>query len=180
MIKYYGYLFLISILFSGAGWQSLHAQGTQVFRLGEGMVRIAEPGQLADTLAVWGDINNSGRYIVPRGTTPHELISYARGISRTGTGAGGADQVQLDWSKRRVEINISTFNSETGIETVERFTYRFNEPYPPELRTYQLRNDQIVTVELKRTATILDYVRFVAPITTFIASTYFLIERLTD
>ncbi|TVQ02588.1 MAG: hypothetical protein EA359_11355 [Balneolaceae bacterium] len=173
-------LLLTIFLLFGFGWQLSSAQGTQVFRLGEGMVRIAEPGQLADTLAVWGDVSNSGRYIVPRGTTPHELISYARGITRTGIGTGGGDQVQLDWSKRRVEINISTFNKQTGIETVERFTYRFNEPYPTALRTYQLRNDQIITVEVKRSATILDYVRFVAPITTFIASTYFLIERLSD
>jgi hypothetical protein len=169
-------LLLTIFLLFGFGWQLSSAQGTQVFRLGEGMVRIAEPGQLADTLAVWGDVSNSGRYIVPRGTTPHELISYARGIQRTGF----ADQIELDWSKRRIEISISTYNKETGIETVERFTYRYNEPYPAELRTYQLRNDQIITVEVKRSATILDYVRFVAPITTFIASTYFLIERLTD
>lgn len=155
------------------------AQGTQVFRLGEGMVRIAEPGQLADTLAVWGDISNSGRYIVPRGTRPHELISYARGIQRGGAGGGG-DQIQLDWSSRRVEINISTFNPETGEETVENFTFQYRDPFPAELRNYELKNDQIITVELKRSATILDYIRFVSPITTFIASTYFLIERLSD
>lgn len=153
--------------------------GSQVFRLGEGMVRIAEAGQLADTLAVWGDVSNAGRYIVPRGTTPHELLSYARGITRTGVSAGG-DQVQLDWSKRRIEINISTFNRETGIETVENFEFRYSDPFPAELRTYRLQNDQIVTVEVKRTATILDYIRFVAPITTFAASTYFLIERILD
>lgn len=153
--------------------------GSQVFRLGEGMVRIAEAGQLADTLAVWGDVSNAGRYIVPRGTTPHELLSYARGISRTGAGAGG-DQVQLDWSKRRVEINISTFDPETGIETVENFEFRYSEPFPAELRTYRLQNDQIVTVEVKRTATVLDYIRFISPITTFAASTYFLIDRILD
>lgn len=153
--------------------------GSQVFRLGEGMVRIAEAGQLADTLAVWGDVSNAGRYIVPRGTTPHELLSYARGISRTGAGAGG-DQVQLDWSKRRVEINISTFDPETGIETVENFEFRYSEPFPAELRTYMLQNDQIITVEIKRSATILDYIRFISPITTFAASTYFLIDRLLD
>jgi hypothetical protein len=169
-------LFLTIVVFFGFGWQLLSAQGTQVFRLGEGMVRIAEPGQLADTLAVWGDVSNSGRYIVPRGTTPHELISYARGIQSRGS----SDQIELDWSQRRIEINISTFNKQTGIETVERFTYRYNDPFPTELRTYQLQNDQIITVEVKRSATILDYIRFVAPVTTFIATTYFLIERLSE
>ena len=168
----------LSIIFSIAV-ESINAQGSQVFRLGEGMVRIAEAGQLADTLSVWGDVSNAGYYIVPRGTTPHQLISYARGISRTGVGGGG-DQVQLDWSQRRIEINISTYDRESGRESVERFTYKYNEPFPAELRNYQLKNDQIVTIEIKRSATILDYVRFVAPITTFIASTYFLIERLSD
>jgi hypothetical protein len=158
------------------GWQQLSAQGSQVFRLGEGMVRIAEPGQLADTLAVWGDVSNSGMYIVPRGTTPHELISYARGIQRSGT----SDQIELDWSNRRIEINISTYDRETGIETIESFTFRYDEPYPPELRRYQLRSDQIVTVEVKRNATILDLVRFVAPVTTFIVTIILLTERLIE
>ena len=168
-----------ALLFSISTHDVKAQAGSQVFRLGEGMVRIAEAGQLADTLAVWGDVSNAGRYIVPRGTTPHELLSYARGITRTGVGAGG-DQVQLDWSKRRIEINISTFDPETGIETVENFEFRYSDPFPPELRTYRLRNDQIVTVEVKRSATVLDYIRFISPITTFVASTYFLIDRLLD
>lgn len=168
-----------ALLFSISTHDVKAQAGSQVFRLGEGMVRIAEAGQLADTLAVWGDVSNAGRYIVPRGTTPHELLSYARGITRTGVGAGG-DQVQLDWSKRRIEINISTFDPETGIETVENFEFRYSDPFPSELRTYRLRNDQIVTVEVKRSATVLDYIRFISPITTFAASTYFLLERLLD
>ena len=179
-MKTYFLSIIAALMFFIAGQDVLKAQaGSTVFRLGEGMVRIAEAGQLADTLAVWGDVSNAGRYIVPRGTTPHELLSYARGITRTGVGAGG-DQVQLDWSKRRVEINISTFDRETGIETVENFEFRYSDPFPAELRMYQLRNDQIITVEVKRSATVLDYIRFVSPITTFAASTYFLLERLLD
>ena len=178
-MKTYFLSIIAALMFFIAGQDVLKAQaGSTVFRLGEGMVRIAEAGQLADTLAVWGDVSNAGRYIVPRGTTPHELLSYARGIARAGT--TGGDQVQLDWSKRRVEINISTFDRETGIETVENFEFRYSDPFPAELRMYQLRNDQIITVEVKRSATILDYIRFVSPITTFAASTYFLLERLLD
>ncbi|MCC5941864.1 MAG: hypothetical protein JJU37_10015 [Balneolaceae bacterium] len=154
--------------------------GSQVFRLGEGMIRIAEAGQLADTLAVWGDVSNAGRYIVPRGTTPHELLAYARGISRTGVIRDTGDQVQLDWSQRRIEINISTYDPETGTESVENFSFRFNDPFPAELRTYRLRNDQIVTVEVKRNATFLDYLRVISPIVTLTASTYLLIDRILD
>ena len=164
--------FLISLF----GTQTILAQGTQLFRLGEGMIRIAEPGQLADTLTVWGDVSGAGRYIVPRGTTPHELISYARGFQSRGAG----ELVELDWSRQRIEVNITTFNPENRSTTVERFTFRFQDPYPIDLYTYPLQNNQIVTLELKRNATILDYIRFAAPITTFLATTYFLIDRLME
>ncbi|HCI72301.1 MAG TPA: hypothetical protein DHV30_17575, partial [Balneola sp.] len=57
--------FLITILF-GLG-QDLIAQNQQLytsqqFRLGERIIRISEPGQLADSVNVWGDVGSSGRY----------------------------------------------------------------------------------------------------------------------
>ena len=51
-------------------------QYSQQFRLGERIIRVAEPGQLADTLNVWGDVNSPGRYLVPKNTTLPQLISY--------------------------------------------------------------------------------------------------------
>src|SRR6056297_3984756 len=83
--------------------QQVNAQTTDsmLFRLSEGFVRIAEPGQIADTLSVWGDINAPGRYIIPRGTTVGELISYARGPARQ---QGGQ---RADWNEIRLEISIS-------------------------------------------------------------------------
>ena len=61
---------------------------SRMFRLGEGMVRIAEPGEIADTLNLWGDISAPGRYIVPRGTKLPDLISYARGPLQRDQGGG--------------------------------------------------------------------------------------------
>src|SRR6056297_2505092 len=45
----------------------------------QGLIRIASTSQLADTLNVWGDVKESGKFLVPRGTNLTDLISYARG-----------------------------------------------------------------------------------------------------
>ena len=155
-----------------------HAQQREVpmsqqFRLAEGIVRIAEPGQLADSVNVWGDVSAPGRYIVPRGTRAHELISYARGPIGFRTG-----ETTLDWSKMRLEVNISRFNPATGNETVQNFRFRYNEPYPEELRTYRLRNDEIISLEVKRRAGFVDYVRVIAPVVGTVATGFLIIDRL--
>ncbi len=149
------------------------AQLTQLDRMAEGIIRIAEPGQLADSVNVWGDINNPGRYLVPRGTRVHELISYARGPNSFRT-----TETMLDWSKLRVEINISRFDPDNGIENVESYQFRYSDPYPAELRNYQLSNDEIVMVELKRRAGFHDYVRVVGPIVSIFASAALIYYRL--
>src|SRR5690625_7683850 len=69
-------LFMISL---PAASNAQTAASSQMFRLSEGFVRIAAPGQITDTLSVWGDISAPGRYVVPRGVKVHELIAYARG-----------------------------------------------------------------------------------------------------
>ena len=146
---------------------------SQMFRLAEGIVRIAEPGQLADSVNVWGDVSAPGRYVVPRGTRAHQLISYARGPIGFRTG-----ETTLDWSKMRLEVNISRFNRDTGEETVQNFRFRYNEPYPAELRRYRLRNDEIISLEVKRRAAFVDYVRVVAPVLTTVATGFLIIDRL--
>lgn len=155
---------------------ALQAQGLQSFRMAEGFVRIAEAGQLADTLTVWGDISNSGRYIVPRGTKPHELIGYARGVQQR----SNSNEVQLDWSKLRIEINISSYNSENQQETVENFEFFYNDPFPEELRQYTLKNDQIISLELKRRPTIRDYIGLLSPVISITLTTILLIDRLQN
>jgi hypothetical protein len=174
----FAYLFFFTLLLLPTPEK---AQGQQVnsslFRLAEGFVRIAEPGQLADTLNVWGDVSAPGRYIVPRGTTVHELISYARGA--TSRGGGGGDQI-LDWNKLRVEINISSYNEMQQSETVENFTYRYNEPYPEELRDFVLNNDDILSVEMKRRPNFLDYLRVFSSVVGATATTIIVIDRLAE
>lgn len=152
--------------------------GQTMFRMAEGFVRIAEPGQLADTVTVWGDISSPGRYIIPRGTKPHELISYARGPANRLY--GGANEVALDWSKLRLELSISTYHPQRGEETVQSYEFRYSDPFPAELRGYILQNDQIVSIEVKRRPTIVDYLRVLGPVLSVTTTTILLIDRLQD
>ncbi len=166
-------LFCFSVLLFSTN--SAQAQVGQTFRLAEGFVRIAEPGQISDTLSVWGDINAPGRYIVPRGTKPHELISYARGpvASRT------AGQ-RLDWSKVRIEISISRYDDASGEETSQTFTFRYNEPYPAELRDFSLRSDDIISFEVLRRPAFVDWLSVISSVLGATATTIIILDRLAD
>lgn len=177
-MKHLVLLFTFLIISSLITVDCSHAQQREVpvsqqFRLAEGIVRIAEPGQLADSVNVWGDISAPGRYLVPRGTRAHELISYARGPIGFRTG-----ETTLDWSKMRLEVNISRFSPETGRETIQNFEFRYNEPYPEELRTYRLRNDEIISVEIKRRATFVDYMRVAGPVISAAATVLLILDRI--
>lgn len=168
---------ILALLFISIQYENSKAQqlGPTMFRMAEGFVRIAEPGQLADTLTVWGDVTSSGRYIVPRGTKPHELIGYARGVRGIAT-----NEVALDWGKRRVEINISTYNEQNMRETVERFEFRYSDPFPEDLRQYVLINDQIISLEVKRRPALPDYIRVITPVLSAALTTVLLIDRLQN
>lgn len=145
---------------------------SRMFRLGEGMVRIAEPGQLADTLNLWGDVSAPGRYIVPRGTTVPELISYARGPISLRTG-----ETTLDWSEVRLEIAISRFNPDTGEEDVFTFRYQYNQPLPEDLRTFRLESNDMVSLQVRRRPIFRDYVQVVAPAVSLLLSAILLYDR---
>lgn len=146
---------------------------SRMFRLGEGMVRIAEPGELSDTLSLWGDVTAPGRYIVPRGTTVPELISYARGPMSLRTG-----ETTLDWSQVRLEIAISRYNRETGEEDIFTFRYRYNEPIPVELRHFILEGDDMVSLQVRRRPIFKDYIEVVAPAVTLLLSVILLYDRV--
>lgn len=153
--------------------QGRSLQYSQQFRLADRIIRVAEPGQLADTLNVWGDVNSPGRYLVPRGTSLPELISYSFGPQTIRD-----RESNLDWSKMRVEVNISEYNVETGMDEVVNFQYRFTEPIPQGMRNFDLNNNQVVAVQVKRRPAFIDYVRVIAPVISGVATTLLIIERL--
>ncbi len=155
--------------------QSRQTPVSQQFREASRIIRIAEPGELADSINVWGDIS-SGRYLIPRGTTLLELMTYG-----TGPNTINDTQTRLDWSKLRVEVYINEFNEDENRFDVTEFTYRFEEPLPIEMQTFALKNNHTVILRVKRKPSFRDYVGVIAPAISAIAttlSTILLIERL--
>lgn len=146
---------------------------SQQFRLAERIIRIAEPGQLADTLNVWGDVNSPGRYLIPRGTNLPELISYSFGPSTY-----RSREAELDWSKMRLEVKVSRYNDAQKEVDIETFSYRYDRPEPEGMFEFDLQNDDIVTLQVKRRPAFIDYVRVIAPIVSSVATGVLLIERL--
>jgi len=177
-----GFVFLlfVSLLTSlSLPVQSLFAQSSQQlqlgqqFRLAEGIVRVAEPGELADTLNIWGDVSAPGRFIVPRGTTLPDLMSYARGPVRINTG-----ETLLDWSEMRLTITVSRMDS-SGKEISIRHRYVYNEPMPADIRTFRVRNGDLVSVQARRKPTWRDYLGVVSPTVSLALSAILLYDRAT-
>ena len=168
---------VLSLFFIMPLAQTTHAQTTDsmLFRLSEGFVRIAEPGQIADTLSVWGDVNAPGRYIIPRGTTVGELISYARGpVGQRNIGQ------RADWNELRIEISISRFDENTGQERIFSYEHRYNEAYPADLRTFDLYSDDIVSLEVIAKPSFVDWLGVFSGIISATATTIIVVDRLTQ
>lgn len=153
--------------------QNRSLTSSQQFRLGERIIRIAEPGELVDSVNVWGDVGSAGRYLVPKGTNLAKLLSYSFG-PRTLQGS----QTQIDWSKMRVEINIQEYNVEEGGQELTHFKYRFEEPFPEGMKDFILKNNQTVAVRVKRRPSFRDYLGIIASTLSALATTIILLDRL--
>ena len=150
--------------------QSQQLVTSQQFRLGERVIRISEPGELSDSVNVWGDVGSSGRYLIPKGTDLIRLLSYSFGPNTLRDG-----ETQIDWSKMRVEINIQKYDQENGGYSLTRFNYRFEDPFPEGMREFKLENNQTITVRVKRKPSFRDYLGVFA---STVASTIILLDRL--
>lgn len=148
---------------------------SQQFRQAERIIRVAETDQLSDTVSVWGDVNSPGRYLIPIETTLPQLISYAFGPNTIVNG-----QTQLDWSQMRIEIHISEFNTETGQKTFTSFEYHPDQVLPEGIRMFNLKNNQVVTVQVKRKPSFVDYLQVIAPVIGAVATTILVIIRFQD
>jgi hypothetical protein len=150
-----------------AQFQQGQLQYSQQFRLGETIIRVAEVGQLADSVHVWGDVNVAGVYVVPRGATLAQVISYSRGPARYFT-----SETVLDWSKLRIEVTINSMSSSNT------YTFRYNEPLPKAMTDYVIQNNDVVMVELKRKPALVDWIRVIAPAVSTVATTILIIQNL--
>lgn len=165
---------LVILLFSPAIIaQNNQLERSQQFRLAERIVRIAEVGEIADSVNVWGDVGSSGRYLVPQNTPLNKLITYALGPRTLRDG-----QTNLDWSKMRVEVFVHDFDIESGKTTLTEFKYRFEEYFPKEMHDFKVKNNQTVTVRVKRRPSFRDYLGVFASTVSAVASTVILLDRL--
>ncbi len=126
---------------------------TLQYRLVEGIVQISKPGEESVLVNLWGDVNAPGRFMVPTGTTLIELISFARGPASFRTG-----ETTIDWSKLRVEVNVSRRNQELNTDEVVNFRFRYTQQLPPGMRDYVLQEDDFITLEV-----FVDYMRIIGP-----------------
>jgi len=143
--------------------------------LSDGFIRIAEPGQLVDTVNVWGDLGRTGRYIIPRGTTVTELISFGGGPSAVGVGLRGREN---SFSKVKLRIHLSKFNEEQMREELKSFQLDFNDPIPFELRNYTLSNEEVIVVEIKRTPSFIDVLGVLGPFLGIVTTSIVIFDRL--
>lgn len=137
-----------------------------------GLIMIAEPGQLADTLSLWGDVGRSGQYIIPRGTTPLELISYGGGFGTRGNLNNNA------FAKIRLRVSISTYHEQQDRETVKHFSFKHSDPIPRGLREYRLSSEDVVTIQVKRKPSFIDVLGVVGPILSTITTSYFIYNEI--
>lgn len=150
---------ILSLVFSSSAFAQLgQDQFNRMFQRAEGIIRIAEPGQLADTLNVWGDISSPGRYLVPVGTTIPQLISYANGP------IGSRGSQNLGWSKVKIDISLSKFNPGLGRDEITNFKYSYNKPLPPGIRNYKLSNNEVLAIQVHRKPAFVDYLGVITPV----------------
>ena len=170
MLKKFKFVIGITLLIIFFGVMDSNAQGGLEQVANEGIIKVAEPGQLADTLNLWGDVRNPGRYMVPQGTSIQELISYARGpIVAT--------------EERRVkgiEAFVLRYSETEERELVNVFRFKPNEPLPRELRNFVLQNNDTITIKVQRGRTFFQALRNVTPILTFIISGVIAYDRIAN
>ncbi|MFH5830943.1 hypothetical protein [Halalkalibaculum sp. DA384] len=146
---------------------------TTQYRLVEGIVQLSKPGEESVLINLWGDVNAPGRFMVPTGTTLIELISFARGPASFRTG-----ETTLDWSKLRVEVNVSRRNQELNIDEVVNFRFRYTQQLPAGMRDFVLQENDFITLEVKRRPAFVDYMRIIGPISTVVAAMILLVDKL--
>ena len=143
------------------------------------IVRLAPTGVLADTINVWGAVTQRGRFMVPRGTTVVQMLSYTGGpgIGGRSTRVGDARSIYGFYARPQVEVYLHRYDEDQQEEKLERWVYRLREPFPAGMRDYQLQNGEYVTVLIRTRPTTLQYVLFGITTLGSLAGGYFLVER---
>ncbi len=166
-------MFIGGMIFSETARAQEEMPFTLQYRLVEGIVQISKPGEESVLINLWGDVNAPGRFKVPTGTTLIELISFARGPASFRTA-----ETTLDWSKLRLEVNVSRHNQELNINEVVNFRFRYTQQLPPGILDFTLQENDFITLEVKRRPAFVDYMRIIGPIATVAATVILLVDKL--
>lgn len=153
----------------------LYAQFPTGGNVNEALINLVEPGQLADTVNVWGDVGRTGRYLVPRDITLAQLLSYAGGPGSLRQNYRRAESL---FSKTMVRVSISKYDEQSEREVSKHFSFRYSDRIPEEFRTYDLSNEEVVSVQVERTPTFLDYLGVVGTIVGSLTTTYLFYDRI--
>lgn len=143
------------------------------------IVRLAPPGVLADTINVWGAVSIRGRFMVPRGTTVTQMLSYTGGpgIGGSTTRMGDSRSIFGFHARPQVEVYLHRYDEMEQRETLELWTYRLREPFPEGMRDYQLKNGEYITVNVRTRPTTIQYILFGVTTIGSLAGGFFLVER---
>ncbi len=168
------------LLFTGLFFSQSHAQIQQEMpQFRSDIVRLAPTGVLADTINVWGAVTQRGRFMVPRGTTVTQMLSYTGGPGiGAGTTRAGDRNIFGYFTRPQVEVYLHRYDETQQQETLERWVYRLRDPFPEGMRNYPLQNGEYVTVYIRTRPTALQYVLFGITTLGSLAGGYFLVERL--
>ncbi len=141
--------------------------------LGNRYIRIAEMGEITDTVSVWGDVGSSGRYIIPEETSLPELISFSLGYSPL-----RGRESDIKWSETLIEVKVSRYLEDRNMVDIALFSYNYDEPEPVGMFEFDLQDDDIVTLQVTREPSFGDYVSVIAPVVGVIATSILLIQNL--
>lgn len=171
---------LLAVVLSGFSVTHTKAQVQEMPAFRSDIVRLAPTGVLADTINVWGAVTMRGRFMVPRGTTVTQMLSYTGGpgIGGSSTRMGDARSVYGYFARPQVEIYLHRYDEMEQREIIERWVYRLRDPFPEGMRNYQLKNGEYVTVAIRTRPTNLQLVLFGITTLGSLAGGYFLVERL--
>ena len=126
----------------------------------QGLHSLIQPGQLADTLSLWGNTGLNGRILVPRDMSLVQLLSYAGGPGNAQIAGGGYSiGRQLNWSHEKVYVRIDRWDNRQQRFNLTTFTFQDNKPLPVALHEFQLHNNDVISVQVRQKPSPLDYIQ---------------------
>ena len=160
---------LLTFFFTGIASYSTYAQignntAGQAYQLYQqqiqGLHSLVQPGQLADTLSLWGNIGLNGRVLVPRHMNLVELISYAGGPGNAAM-SGGSYSIgrQLNWSHEKIYVRINRWDDRENRFHLTTFTFQDNHALPVALQQFPLRNNDVISIQVRQKPSPLDYIQ---------------------